>query len=233
MQDILKNQEREFTKSDIAVNAREQVVQISRRIDWRFLLPVPEPGDVVLIGSGDEELTVALRHFSSSLKIVSPENLVDFVTENQNRFDLAVVNVGSSSVIKLSNEILKSGGNLYWEVSRKKINIARSGKTVQHRNGSKVSTKPVLFSRNSHFREYKNYLDSVGFKEVEIHWHRPNFKNCKELIPLEAPEALRYVFSRGHSGLKGKIKLLTGRLCYRSGLLPYIVPCFSLVARKD
>lgn len=232
MQDIPGLQEQESPKNDTALKAREQIVQISRRIDWRFLMPQPELREVVLIGSAEEEMIEALRHFSDSLKIFSPVAPGGSSVESRERFDVAVVNSADPLTVQWAYEMLKPGAYLYWEVRRGKSPESPRGKNVQPQNGSMGAAVRDSFPRFAHIHSYKKYLQESGFREIEINWHYPGFKNCKKIIPLEDSYALQYVFSRQQSSFSGRLKLWGGQLLNKSRLLPFIVPCFSLVAQK-
>ena len=50
--------------------AHEAVLQASRRIDWRFLLPTPDLGQVACIGVTDADLLESLALFSVRLDVV-------------------------------------------------------------------------------------------------------------------------------------------------------------------
>jgi len=231
-QNIPGLQEQESQKNDTAIKAREQIVQISRRIDWRFLLPQPELRNVAFIGSAEEELIEALKHFSESLKIFSPATAESESVENLERFDVVVVNSASPTVVQWAYEMLKPGAHLYWEIKRGKSSQSQSEKKVQPRNGSMNSIVRDSFPRFAHIRSYKQCLRETGFREIEVNWHRPGFKNCKEIIPLDNPRALQYVFSRQQSSFQGRLKLWGGQFLNISGLLPFIVPSFSLIAKR-
>lgn len=205
-------------------------MQISRRIDWRFLLPQPELRNVAFIGSADEELIKALRHFSASLKIFSSAAVDDYLSENSESFDVAVVNSANPRAIQWACEMLKPGAYLYWEINRGKP--SQSEKNIPPQNGSMKSAVRDSFPRFAHVRSYKRYLQEMGFHDIEVNWHRPDFRNCKEIIPLEDPRVLQYVFTRQQSGFRGQLKLWGGQFLNKSGLLPNIVPCFSLIALK-
>lgn len=205
-------------------------MQISRRIDWRFLLPQPQLRNVAFIGSVEEELIEALKYFSESLKIFSTAAAKGESAENRERFDVAVVNSANPQAVQWAHEILKPGAYLYWEIKRGKSSPFE--KNVPLQNGSMGTAIRNSFPRFAHVRNYKRYLQEVGFGDIDVNWHRPNFRNCKEIIPLEDSQALQYVFSRQQSSFRGQLKLWGGQFLNKSGLLPFIVPSFSLVAQK-
>lgn len=225
MQDSSLVQEKESRERDPSLASRERMVQISRRIDWRFLLPEGALGRVGCFAPANKELLTALQYFSDSLTILSSNEPGHAGMGNAEVFDLTVIPGTAMTALEAVRTMLKPGGYLYWEVRRsspRKGGAAGAGRT---------------FSRLAHVRRYAEYLRGLGFDDVAIHWHRPGFANCKEFIPLPASRseesaALRYAFSRGQSGLAGRLKLLAGRVALISGLLPRLVPCFSVVARK-
>lgn len=225
-------QEQEILPNDAALKAREQIVQLSRRIDWRFLLPQPELREVAFIGSFEDELIEALQHFSGSLKIFSSAAGGGSSKENGKLFDVAVVNSASPRAVRWAYGMLKPGAYLYWEIKRGKSSESQSEKNFQSQNGSIGKVVRDSFPRFAHIRSYKQYLQEAGFREIEVNWHRPGFKSCKEIIPLEDSRALQYVFSRQQSSFRGQLKLWSGQFLHKSGLLPYIVPSFSLVAQR-
>ncbi len=225
MQNSSIAQEKESRERDPSLASREQMVQISRRIDWRFLLPEGSLGRVGCFAPANKDLLTALQYFSDSLTIFSSHEPGDAGMGNVELFDLAVIPATAITALEAVKTMLKPGGYLYWEVRR----------SNRRKGGSKGAKKS--FSRLAHVRRYAEYLRGLGFDDVAIHWHRPGFANCKEFIPLPAlrPEenaALRYAFSRGQSGLAGRLKLLVGRMALNSGLLPRLAPCFSVAARK-
>ena len=86
--------------------------------------------------------------------------------------------------------------------------------------------------RLHHFRDYVARLERLGFHNIHVSWHRPNFESCLEIIPLNVPLALGYVFTRRPGNLVGQIKLATGRYLMKTHLLARLVPCLSVVACK-
>lgn len=225
MQDSSLVQEKESRERDPSLASREQMVQISRRIDWRFLLPEGSLGRVGCFAPANKDLLTALQYFSDSLTILSSQEPGDAGMGNAEVFDLTVIPGTAGTALEAVKTMLKPGGYLYWEVRR----------SNRRRGGAKGAKKS--FSRLAHVRRYAEYLHGLGFEDIAIHWHRPGFANCKEFIPLpalilEEKTALQYAFSRGQSGLAGRLKLLAGRMALNSGLLPRLVPCFSVVARK-
>lgn len=193
---------------------RDKDIITARRIDWRFLLPFPALHHVVYIGPPNKALTDALEQFSYLLKIIKPSELPGAVKRNQNRFSLAVVHTNDPKIVRKTIPLIAPGGLLYWEVDR--------------RNQNKLAA--LLSLRNA--KSYENDLRRMYLKDIDVYWHRPDFENCLEIIPLHDSQALKGAFMKSHTSWKGRLKITFGKLLMRTGLLHFTVPCFSFVARK-
>jgi hypothetical protein len=209
---------------------------IARRLDWRFLLPDPELRSVAYLGFNEGNLFKVLKLFSESLSFIGPHNIAANTKEKIHSFDLVVAHSVSPALIKKVSELIKPNGCLYWELDRrqqwfkfsKRKNVAKK-QLVQYLNdydqwNSFVGLRNALY--------YVLFLQQLGLCSIELNWHRPNFDACLEIIPLGDSKALNYAFSKSRNNLAGKAKIIAGRSLKRSGLLPYVVPCFSLVGWK-
>lgn len=202
-------------ESTVKQNRREQDILTARRIDWRFLLPNPELKQVLLVGAAESALAAALERFCETLTVVAPQHLTAAKENLSLPFDLVVVSAPDKTLIPPVLPLLKTGGTLYWEVQRNRKTLLRGS-----RNGYRSA------------RRYAAYLQSLQLREVDLHWHRPNFGGCLEIIPLNRSRALAHSLAKTHSSLKGKLKIAAGKTLRHSGLLPYTVSCFSLVGQK-
>ena len=102
-------------------------LQLSRRLDWRFLLANILLGDVAYIGEEKPFLVAALEKFSDRLIIVSrktPEALPA-------TFDLAVVTSTTGSDFEYASRILKDGGSIYVEMGSTGVKARMAGLNVQ------------------------------------------------------------------------------------------------------
>jgi hypothetical protein len=81
------------------------------------------------------------------------------------------------------------------------------------------------------FHDHVAALERLGFGDIQMHWQRPNFEACLEMIPMN-DAALDYAFSRPRSDLASRLKFAAGRVMMQTGLLAHLVPCFSLIGRK-
>ena len=79
--------------------------------------------------------------------------------------------------------------------------------------------------------QLKAFLESMGFRDVQMYWHQPNFRACLEMIPLESDNALDFVFRSRSKTTKGRVQQLLGQMLRQSGLLSSLVPSLSIVAR--
>ncbi len=202
---------------------RDHALQLSRRIDWRFLLPEPALRRVAYLGPDRGTLLPALREFCDSVEIISSASCAK---NNSPLCNLAVVCSRSLADLARAHACLAAGGYLYWEVGRgSRHGLSRTMKKHAGRNGELRGTR-------RYFRDCIAALEGLGFGEVEINWHRPNFAACLEIIPLDNQHALDYVFSRLRSSFAGRLKFVAGRCILKTGLLFCLVPGVSLIARK-
>jgi hypothetical protein len=180
-------------------------LQLSRRLDWRFLLADTRLGNIAYIGKEKPFLVAGLEKFSDHLTIVSPKTLEALPAT----FDLAVVTTTTGSAFECAARILKDGGSIYVE----------TGST---------GVKAKLAGLNGH----RATLLAAGFRDVGAYWHRPNFESCREIVPLDDTAALDYALSRQHADLAGKVKSTAARFATQAGLFRFIVPSISLIACK-
>jgi hypothetical protein len=186
----------------------DQDLQSSRRLDWRFLFPDPRLRRVACLGARDGELLVALKQFSEFLEILPPGLGSARGRKGVASFDLVVLQSPAPRDLQTAFAILKPGGYLYWEFDRAELRRIRS------------------------VRAYRRLLEQYNPSQIETYWHRPNFSECLEIIPLQDQRALKFAFSRARNNLSGRLKMAAGRVLRSTGLLPSVVRCFSFTARK-
>ena len=190
---------------------RDKELQLSRRVDWRFLLPDPRLRHLAYLGPKSGLLIQALRHFGEPFSVISWSDLPDYRPEIHPGFDLVIVHSPRAVDLQGIQAILKPGGYLYWEIER-----AKFGRRWRLR----------------HFSSYVDPLASLNFDDIRVNWHRPNFDSCLEIIPLDDHDALRYVFARSKGNLSGQLQVAAGKFLTENDLLSRVVSSFSLVARK-
>jgi hypothetical protein len=181
-------------------------LDLSRRIDWRFLLPDPRLGSVVCIGCEEELLRDALLLFSRS---------VDFfrgpaeITDRTPRFDLVVMCGGGGLMLKSMAELVRPGGNLYLEVRRHALH-------------------PRTWERTP--RRAVAGFERIGFRNVRVHWHWPSLEACNSIVPLDdGGESARYFFGQQGTGLAQRCKSAAGRAALATGLLPRLIGSYSVL----
>jgi hypothetical protein len=184
----------------------DALLQASRRLDWRFLLPDPNLGRVAYLGPANKSLWEALRLFSAALAVIEGNPTQD---GRAVQFDVVVASRPSYDLLEWAAELVRPRGFLYVEAYRR-----------------------LWPSRLRFPADYVSAIRRLGFVEVEAHWHWPNFEACAEIVPLDDPAALLHALGRRRSGGAARLKSAIGRRLLRMGLLTQIVPCFSLVAQK-
>jgi hypothetical protein len=194
----------------------DALLQASRRLDWRFLLPDPRLRQVAYSGPGRGALLDSLRLFSESL--VSLDASLDSA---QAQYDLVVVSAPAYPALERAAAAVRPGCFLYVEVHR-------PFRLLRRRARGTVAGAPQL--RDA--ADYVAVIERQGFGEVAAYWHWPNFENCAEIVPLDDRAAILLAFARRRSGAAARLKSAFGRGLVRSGLLAWAVPCFSVVGRK-
>ena len=90
--------------------------------------------------------------------------------------------------------------------------------------------KPYRIIVYSH-REYRKILAKAKFGRLEFYWPYPGYQHPSAMIPMDNVFDIDYkqVTSVTTSGMKQLALSFLGR----TGLLPYIVPHYSIVAMKN
>jgi hypothetical protein len=155
-----------------ARNPDEQL-QVSRRVDWRFLLSSAELGRVAYVGRGVEALLESLARFSASLERIEGDPADRYGA----RFDVVVAREPDRAELPELCGLLEPGGQLYAEIVRR-----RSCRSVA---------------------AWVRAAERVGLVDVRAHWHWPGFESTSEIVPLDDPAAVRQSdwLARGKAGL--------------------------------
>ncbi len=190
-------------KSQPVAAHSQLALEYARRLDWRFLLPDPMLSNAAYLGSADSPLVHALRTLFPSV--------MDARTSPHRQFATVVVGGASVRVLAAAAGFIEPHGWLYAEFTRTLHSPAAWLQTV---------------------RRCRRELCRLGFDQVFAFWHRPNFTNCLEIIPLSEPAARAFALSRCSPDWRSRAKFALAHLLDRTGMLALAAPCFSVVAHK-
>lgn len=201
---------------------RDALLQLARRIDWRFLLPEPNLTDVVCLGPADEALLEALAAFCDSPVIRESDPAGSF---GNARYDL-VVAAGTccEGALRDACGLVRAGGWLYAEVTAR---FGRGEKSYCSSAGRRCSGRKLCRPGSA-----LSGAIALGLSEAVAHWHWPDFETCTAIVPLDEPAAVRQFLAHQGRGLGGRLKALAGRGLQSLGLLQHAVRCFSIVAQR-
>jgi hypothetical protein len=185
------------------------LLQASRRVDWRFLLPRPQLGATVYIGRSDAALIAALR-VHAELTILGEEPL----RPPTSSFDLAVLKDAPLGSVRAGRELVRPGGWVYAEVG-----------SVLRLQG------PVATRARSVSRWCRAFADA-GLTEVTAHWHVPNHDAAAFLVPLGDRAAVRLVLRRHQGSAAGRAKAVLGRVLAAAGLIELAARDASVLGRR-
>jgi SAM-dependent methyltransferase len=190
----------------------DAMLQASRRVDWRFLLPNPNLAWVAHVGPARGTLIESLRLFSRALTIIDPAS-----GPLSSQFDVVVVSGPSRPLLRQAVELVRPGGFLYIEAFGP---LKRSGRG-RSRRGLRFAA------------DYIVALGQLGINDATAYWHWPNFEACAEIVPLADRAALTLAFARRRSGAGARVKSAVGRVLLQSGLFARLAPCFSIVGQRS
>lgn len=182
----------------------DALLQQSRRVDWRFLLPSPRLGRIAYLVADGEPLLQALTNFCESvtrLDASSRETGVD-------PFDgLVMKQPATLNTIERFSSLVKPDGFVYIELG-------------------KPWTTPLSA------RKVSGVLQRCGYTDVRRHWHWPNFERCTRFIPLDQPAPLSFDLSRQSEGQPAHWKAWVGHSLIRSGVAGRLAPAMSVLALR-
>ena len=187
----------------------DALLQASRRVDWRFLLPDPNLGQVAYLGPARGALLESLRLFSAALAVGQAARGA--------QHDVVVAHSPSLEQLRSAAGLVRPGGYLYVEAYG-----------PLHRR--RLRRGPGRWPRFA--ADYVAAVERLGLAEAVAYWHWPSFESCAEIVPLADPDAMLLALGRRRSGAGARLKSALGRALLRSGLFARLAPCFSVVARK-
>ena len=187
------------------------VLEASRRIDWRFLLPQPELGQVAYFGHDDVALLEALSLFSTSLS--HRGEFTNVSQERSHSYDIAVLVHPLPDEVFAAAELVRPGGWLYIEADG-------------------ILASPLRRRPRAFFGpRYLRLIQRLALDEEEIYWHWPRFSGCEEIVPLKPLSAVRYMLNRRQGDVATRLQASIARLLAEVGLLAWIAPSVSVLAR--
>lgn len=204
-----------------AREATAALLPLSRRVDWRFLLPDPLLGAVIGLDPVAPMLAESLQIFSASLTMLAPEDAGD--ARWRECGDLLIIADPSRQTLERALPLLKPGAYIYVEAQGLLPRLKRWRRPPR----AQGATRGTLWRPGA----YGSLLQQLGFTEIQAHWHWPNFESCKMMIPLHSPAAAHLALDRGGQSLQARIRTGLGRALVHSGLLAWVVPYFSVLAR--
>jgi hypothetical protein len=185
------------------------LLQASRRVDWRFLLPRPQLAATVYIGRSDASLIAALRAHAD-LTIVGE----DILPSSTSSFDLAVLKDAPLGSVPAVRDLVRPGGWIYAEV-----------RSVRGRHG------PIAIGARPVSRWCRAFADA-GLTELTAHWHVPNHDAAAFLVPLDDRGAVRLMLRRHQGSAAGRAKAIVGRVLTAAGLIDLVVRDASVLGRR-
>lgn len=203
---------------------RDELLQIFRRLDWRFLLPHPGLRHVAFLGDDDPQLTQGLRRTSRALSLLDLH--WRFAEGQEPRFDVVVLRSPRLRDAERVSRLVQPGGCLYWEIEH--LGPAITGGQLREHLFS--SSREKAAPRN--LPRLRRQLSKLGFTNVCFHWHRPSFREAVEIVPLEGDHILDFVLDGRGARFPGRVKRFGARCLRRLGLLRGFVPCLSVTACK-
>lgn len=213
--------------------SRDERLDAIRRVDWRFLMEDPTLGQVALLGDDDPGLVRALRWFSASLSLIDLN--WNFPPGQAPRFDQVVLRSRRAKHVPKAAALVQAGGTLYWEIERGGV-LDRAGWLVLDALGAGLHALRHVGARRHYeplsLRPLRRRLEAAGFEDVRWHWHRPDFREALDIVPLQSGRALDHLFGKHHGRRQGRVKRRLGGVLRSLGLLHLLVPCVSVLATK-
>jgi len=206
---------------------KDLLLQVSRRLDWRFLLPNPDLGNVAYLGPEDDSLVDALHLFCQTLTQIKSSQLS---STELNNFDLVVIKNPSTQSLVTSAQLLKPGGYLFIEtcgwsrIDKPRLYLKHCYEFLRRRESYGQPWSPP---------HIKTVIRKLGFQTIHTYWHWPNFESCTRIIALDDTDSQILSFSIQENGIQLYLKKALSLGLFRPRWVQYWVPYFGIIARKD
>lgn len=186
-----------------AMEISENLLTLSRRLDWRFVFSNPRLHHVVVAGKPDDELLNALQALSEHVSIWQGQSV--------ELCDMLVMLNPSSSLCWHALEA----------INPVRFYIEFEGYNLTFRFRRMLALVwCVIAARYS------------GYGNIRSFWHWPDIANANRIIPLSQSEALLFVLAKGRSDFKTNLKMTGLRLLLRTGLLLLIIKSLGLSGER-
>ena len=184
---------------------RDARLQVSRRLDWRFMLPDPALDRVLYFGSSRGLLPEALEMFSRSLTTADPgASAIDGAA-----FTVVVARNPSKQTLRRAVGALGAGGALYIELD---------GRFPARRHWRALGLHAI-----------RAEVAHLGLKDISLAWHWPDFDSCTRVVPLGGDAAHAGALS---AGVRGAAMRALARALAFPRLVARLPVSLSLVARR-
>lgn len=180
-----------------------------QRLDWRFLLPSPQPGAIVCAGAVNEELAAALRMLDADLAQVTSSHGWSQVAASS--YDLAVLIEPTNDDLRAAAEAVRPGGWVYVQAER-------------HILGARVAQRSL--------HGWLRACRRAGLEELAAHWHAPTTSVPYRLVPLDSRVVVFEALSRHDEVRFGWLLSQLGKVLFACGLFPLVVPGGSVLGRR-
>ena len=165
--------------------AELSLLHLSRRLDWRFLLPDSTLGHVGYVGKVEPQLVQALTQFAERVvPVVAAESAA---AQYAAQYDVVVAGLPTHAELVQAVRNVRSGGFLYVETS----GLFWPKNFTSLRSCQNTAKRWRLWSPQAHVRT----LTALGMHGVTAYWCWPTFAACTRMTPLDDPAAHRFLFA--------------------------------------
>lgn len=202
----------------------DALLQASRRLDWRFLLPDPDLGRVAYIGPGGGALLESLWLCAGSLDVWETP-VRDSVSRQHGgqSYDVVVAHKPDQATLKWAAALAGAGGCLYVE--------GQSLPAAGRKRFAKNALQAGKGARPWSLAHCVRMLRDLGMGDIAAYWIWPDLDNCTKIVPADDPLPLmRFQMpSLNHPALHPLLRSAAARrLAERA--MQVAAPAFGVVA---
>jgi hypothetical protein len=181
-------------------------LRLSRRVDWRFLLPSPRLGRIGYLGMMDGQLLAALAAFADQV-VVDPAAL------RTGSLDGVVVHRPARVDIEAAARAVRPGGLLVAELHGPQVPVIGGSRPLG------VGAVLQCWTR-------------AGATESRAYWLLPSRSSCTMMVDLNDEAMVLAALDRNQGSRSGRRKAAAGRRLLASGLLRHVAPDVTIIAVK-